>query len=274
LNMKRFLYNVGLYLTIICLIVLAINWLYVKKAYNSNDVVPSDIKICNLGSSHGVHSYYYSDLESQYVCYNFALDSQSWSYDARILDYNQEKLAPGGVVIVDISYFNPWGQPETDEDDFESKNKRYYNILPPELIKEYDFYTDVMVNRLPSLNAGIDRVVMTVLSPKKNSDSKHLSYPEIDDKVDPSKLEEDAKATCQRHIFKNKRDDSGELIINQEEIQALYRIVEICKKQNVTPIFVTCPYLKEYTDEITSEDADFYDQFYNLINDIARQLGV
>jgi len=274
--MKRFLVTVFVYLTILGAIIFSINWIYVEKTHDVNkfDYVPSDIEICNLGSSHGVHSYYYKDIEDQYVCFNFALDSQVLSYDERVLECYQNKLAPGGIVIVDISFFAPWGKPETEDESFESKNQRYYEILPPKLIKEYDLYTDVMVYRFPSLNAGIQQVLSTIISPNNNDASIPLSYPEFNDVVDLSILEEDVTASCKRHIIQNKRNEDGELFINEEEQQALYKIVEICRKQNVTPIFVTCPYLKEYTDEIASKDPDFYEQFYGWINAISNQLGV
>ncbi len=274
--MKRFVVKLLIYFISVGTIVYVINWIYVEKSYHASkfDYVPSDIEICNLGSSHGVNCYNYKDVEGQYVCYNLAMDSQTLSYDERILENYQNNLSSGGVVIVDISYFAPWGKPETEGEEFESKNQRYYSILPPELIKQYDLYTDIMVYRAPSLNAGIQELFKTLFSKGDNNTSIPLSYPEKNEVVDLSKLEEDVTESCQRHIFINKRDEDGELYINEEETQALYKIVEICRERNVTPIFVTCPYLKEYTDEIASEDPDFYEQFYDWINTISNELGV
>ena len=71
-----------------------------------------------------------------------------------------------------------------------------------------------------------------------------------------------------------KRDDDGNLIFNEEENQALYDMVRICRAHHATPIFVTVPYLKEYTDEIRNEDPDFYDQFYAWIYQLSAELGV
>ena len=96
----------------------------------------------------------------------------------------------------------------------------------------------------------------------------------MEQEVDIDKLDEDVKGSCERHIFRNKRNAEGELFISHEEVQALYDIVDICRKHNVTPIFVTLPYLKEYTDEIKRRDNDFYDQFYSWIYSVVEKTGV
>lgn len=278
--MKKFLYKILVYISTIVLIVLPINELYkCKLLYNDNSEeskfrdVPESIQICNLGSSHGVHGYYYEDLEEKYTCFNFALDSQSLSYDERVLDAYQENLSAGGVVIIDISFFSFWGYPETRLDSFESQNKRYYRFLPVELIKKFDLYTYIIVNRLPVLDTDPLIVANILLSPTmKGTEVK--SYPYIENVVDTSRLAEDTEASTKRHIFNNKRDENGELFYNVEEIQALYAIVSICKKKDVTPIFVTVPYLKEYTDTIKKDDEDFFERFYYLIYSLSEELGV
>ncbi len=277
--MKKFLVKILLYILIVAGITFAVNKIYVEKMfYDSSEVskfheVPENIEICNFGSSHGVHSYYYDDLNAEYTCFNFALDSQFLSYDERILEAYKGNLTPNGVAIIDISFFTCWGYPETESDSFESKNKRYYRFLPKPLIKNYDLYTDIIVSKLPSLDVGLSAVASTILKPK-NEITEIKSYPDVEAVVDISKLQEDTSLSCQRHIFENKRDVNGELFYNDEEIQALYDIVEICRDINVTPIFVTVPYLREYTETIEREDGDFYDQFYEWIYSTAEDLDV
>ncbi len=275
--MKKFLRVSLIYVIVIGIITVIINILYkdgnTGAEWEKFKYVPESIEICNLGSSHGVHGYYYEDLEKNHVCFNMALDSQSLSYDRRVLEVYQDRIRPGGVVIVDISYFSCWGIPETQGDRFESKNKRYYNILPKEFIKEYDLYTDIMTHWLPALNAGPGSIISTIIMPKWNGKSIR-SYPEVDSETDITKLKEDVEVSCQRHIFSNKRDENGELFYNDEEIQALKDIVQICRQNKIIPIFVTVPYLKEYTDEIGKEDPDFYQIFYELINSMSEELSV
>ncbi len=274
--MRNFLIKVVIYFSIVIAIVSSINWLYTRKVQSKTkfDYVPSQIDICNFGSSHGYYGYNYQNLEDEYTCFNFALTSQTLSYDERILEYYERNLSPGGIAIIQISFFSPWGYPESDGEEFESKNKRYYEFLPPRLIKNYDLYTDLMVYRYPSLNDGLQHVVQTIFSSADVDTSIPSSYPDQKSVVDMSALEEDVTASCQRHIFKNKRNENGELFINEEEANALVKMVEICRKRGVTPIFVTCPYLEEYLNEIADKDNDFFDQFYDWINTMSTQLDV
>ena len=149
--MRRFIGKILIYASIVAVVILGINGIYMSKAANIDDgsevhkftYVPDSIDICNFGSSHGVHSYYYADLEDTYSCFNFALDSQWLSYDERILDYYSHCLHEESVVIIDISYFACYGLAETEYEDFEAKNNRYYSFLPPQYIKEYELFNEV-----------------------------------------------------------------------------------------------------------------------------------
>ncbi|MBQ6478506.1 MAG: SGNH/GDSL hydrolase family protein [Erysipelotrichaceae bacterium] len=274
--MKKFLCKVAVYVVVVVSLTLLLNGIYMNKKASTNvyDYVPADIEICNLGSSHGEHGFYYKDLEDDYTCFNFALGAQMPSYDYRILYHYQDHLKPGGVVLIDISYFAPWGYPESESDSFASKNRRYYTILPPSLIKNFDLYTYVLDCMIPSLNAGMLNVWETLFSERQTLEEIPKSYPEVEDTVDRSTLEEDVRDSCERHIFTNKRNEDGELFLNEEEVQALYDIVAICRERNVMPVFVTVPYLKEYTDEIQRRDEDFLEQFSRWINTVADETGV
>lgn len=47
---------------------------------------------------------------------------------------------------------------------------------------------------------------------------------------------QDVEASCYRHIYMDKTNETGELIFNEEENQALYEMVEICRADNA-PLF-------------------------------------
>lgn len=64
------------------------------------------------------------------------------------------------------------------------------------------------------------------------------------------------------------------MFFNDEEIQTLYNIVQICKEHDVVPIFVTVPYLREYTVANSEADPDFYKQFYAWVNTVSEELNV
>ena len=173
------------------------------------------------------------------------------------------------VVFITISYFSLFGKGETVDEDFASKNRRYYSILPASLIKEYDEKTDVYVRYLPVLSVDTGVLVMTLLG-KNREDNTDTYWQGIASDID---VEENAKAAYVRHIEKNKFDNNGKRIVNTEEVQALYDLINSCKEKGAIPILITTPYLHEYTDEVKKSDG-FYDQFYSIIDQVISDTGV
>ncbi|MCQ2497642.1 MAG: hypothetical protein MJ133_01540 [Lachnospiraceae bacterium] len=278
--MKKFLIKILIILTIIAAIVLIVNEIYIRNvSWHTDDIyayesMPSELQICNFGSSHGVYGYNYENYEEKYNCFNFGLVSQSLSYDYRLFQNYENHIGKGAVVFITISYFSLFGKDETLEDDFESKNKRYYSILPPSLIKKYDFTTDLYTYKLPIL--GIDpevmwgkmvRSVLRIEEPQEVVDEDIVSTENVD-------LHEDAKKACGRHVDNaGKHDENGNFIVNQEEVQALYDLIHMCKNKGAIPILIITPYLREYTDEVKKVDG-FYEQFYELLSEIAEKESV
>jgi hypothetical protein len=84
----------------------------------------------------------------------------------------------------------------------------------------------------------------------------------------------DAEKSCLDHIFENKIDNKGNRILNQEEIEALYDLINKCYENGYTPIIVIPPYLSEYTNEIKNKYPDFLDSFYSLLEGIIAETGV
>lgn len=275
--MRVFVRRIITYVLVVAAIILAMNLYYKSHLYYGPEeakfqVVPDSIDICNLGSSHGVHSYYYEGYGDELSCFNMALDSQYLSYDMRVLEYYQDRLHSSSVVIIDISYFAIWGKPETEDENFESRNKRYYKFLPVEHIKEYDRYTDIMVRYLPIISDNPKVVCDALFRPVSAEDIK--SYYDVDKIIDKSEAQKSAEAACERHLGSDHRDKKGELIVNEEERQALYDIVDICREHGAIPVFVTVPYLKEYKETIENNYPDFMDMFETTINQMAEELSV
>jgi len=277
--MRRFIRIILIYATIIAVITGCVNAAYISKVRFGRDTakfinVPDGIQICNLGSSHGVQSYYYEDLENRFKCFNFALDSQSIGYDKRILDYYHTKLADNAVVIIDISYFICYGIPEVENEDFLSRNKRYYRFLPPEYILNYDLYTALVEVGLEATCVSPIDCIRTIISPTNYLYLGSRSYFEQNRTVDLALLKEDVELSAKRHIIDNKRDENGNLIINKEAIESLYEIIRICRSCGATPIMVTCPYLSEYKEQIQTYDPSFLDDFNKWINMVSLETGV
>lgn len=274
--MKKFVYNLLLYVAIVGIIVLFINSFFVKIDKRDADKtmkyksIPDGIEICNVGSSHGVYGYNYADLEQKYNCFNFGLVSQTLSYDYRILDYYKDSISQDAVVFVNVSYFSFLGIDEVaDEKEFAKKNKRYYKILDAKHIKQYDLKTAIWVKYLPVLNVysdlnrdGISRIL------RGETQDEWLKS------ADDIELAEYSEAAYKRHFITNKTDEEGNLIINEAEKDALYSIIDLCKRNGWTPVLVTTPLLAEYSDLVLNNSQECLETFYSILSDVVKETGV
>lgn len=273
--MKKFVRQVITLLLIVTAITVSVNAMYVKL-YGANidytdkfSCIPEMIQICNFGSSHGLCGYNYADYSEEYNCFNFSLTSQRLSYDYRLFQNFEGHITEGTVVFITVSYSSLFGKDEIYEDNFDSKNKRYYSILPAKLLKKYDIKTDVFVRYLPALSVDTGVLVKTLLG-KNRVDNTDLNWQKTACDID---VYENAQAAYWRHIENNKYDNNGERIINHEEIGALYNLIFACKDKGAIPILITTPYLHEYTDEVRKSE-NFYDQFYSIISQVTSDTGV
>lgn len=255
----------------ICILIVGINAGY--KVLEKDETtkfknIPNNIQICNFGSSHGLYGYCYDNISEDYVCFNFGLASQSLSYDYRILVNYQDRLREGAMVFITVSYFSLFGKGEIYENDFESKNQRYYKFLPASLIKEYSPLTDFYIARFPVLSAYEDIIKVFLGQSRDTTDSYWQQSTDMDN------LDSYTQGAYGRHIINDKLNEKGERIYNQEEISALYDMINLCESCGFIPVLITPPYLSEYTGAVQNGSPDFYDDFYSVINKIVEDTGV
>lgn len=275
--MKKFIGKVILLLAMVALITGVVNFVYVSHMDNlgtmgetKNDSayienVPTEIKVCNFGNSHGYYGFDYGKRSEK--CFNFALPSQSLSYDYRILDSFRENIAPDSTVIICVSYLSFFGPNECSGSEFESMNKRYYHFLDKEHIKEYDSKTKIFVHYLPGLVVSEDaQWLMTLLG--RNSEQDMWS-----EVTDAESAKEQAPGRYEKHVAE-KLDEAGKRIYNEEEIEAAYDMINLCKEIGARPVLLTTPFLDEYTDEVMSHDPQFLEDFYGVIDSIKNDTGV
>lgn len=263
--MRKFILTILGYALIICFIVVCVNRGYKSLVHDEAtkfENVPEKIQICNLGSSHGLYGYNYEKICDEYTCFNFGLESQYLSYDYRILTNYQNRLKDDTVVFITVSYFSFFGEAETEEDNFDSKNQRYYKFLPRELIKQYDWSTDFYAAKCPAL-ADYETLIRVFLG--QGRETMDLWWEQT---VEQDKAEGGARAAYCRHVVEGKVDAEGKRIYNWEEIEALYDIIALCKEHDAVPVLVTTPYLEEYTKAIQEGSPDFYADFYDVIDQI------
>ena len=98
-----------------------------------------EIRVGNLGSSHGAYDFVYDDILNQgFNCFNFANTSQSFDYDYAILkQYGQYMVKGKSVLFIPVSYFS-FNNEVVNETEAQAMSLRYYHFLSPENIPDYD----------------------------------------------------------------------------------------------------------------------------------------
>ncbi len=275
--MKKFLTKFLIFCLILCVAVVTVNTIYLKKTKTKHDMisnasyekfenVPYNIELCNFGSSHGANNYYYDNIQDKYTCFNFALPSQTLEYDYRILEYYKDHIREGAIIFITVSYMSLYGIDEALYDDFQSKNKRYYHFLPKEYIKEYDYKTDFFESYFPVL-VQYDQLVPSLIEGDTSIEDWESTADEIE-------LDRYVAEAYKRHLITNKIDDQGKRIVNEESVESLYDMIDLCRELHARPILITTPYLREYTDIIRENAPDFLEEFNRLVNKIAKKKNV
>ncbi len=276
--MKKFIRNILILLVPVLIVTCCLNYVYKKNSPNfgtmgkhKNDDayivnVPDEIELMCVGNSHGYYGFNFDKYEDNYVCFNFSLPSQSMSYNYRILDNYRNKIKEGACVFICVSYTSFFGLDETDLDNFESKNKRYYHFLDRKYIKEYDFKTDVFVRYFPSLGVDSIKFINTLRGRAENRDYWN------------QETSKDAAKKHGTHRYKTQIevnvDSDGNRIINEEEIKSLYDLISLCREEGAVPILTTTPILSEYTNSVLKNDPEFFDDFYGILEQVQKDTGV
>ena len=272
--MGKFLIRVLSFVLIVAAISALINCVYLKMDGNDFhnvkkfDSMPDHIKVCNFGSSHGLYGFNYADVEADGTeCFNFGLSSQNYSYDLRLFECYKDHIDSGAVVFIPVSYFNLYGIDEREESDFEERNNRYYRFLNPMYIKDFDFRSFLYYRILPVIRDWDN--TLNVFEGKSVNDNVQL-WSATADEID---LNKNAIHACRNHIMINKFDENHVRRVNQGEVDCLYQLISEVKEAGCTPILVTTPFLREYTD-VVKTDTSFFADFYSLVYKISSETGV
>lgn len=231
-----------------------------RKNYFEN--IPDDIVVANVGNSHGFYGLKYDlVLDGLYGnCANFALPSQTLVYDYNMLDFYRHKLRDNAVVFIPISYFSLYCEEFTP--DFESQNNRYYEILDYGHIERVDLQKYFQVKCLPfgfwaeDLTGNMFYPNMVVEQPPEAGVTRTL--------------EEIAEIIALSHNNIVIRE-GGHARKTELEIDSLYKIFELCRKENWIPILLTMPYTQEYN---TNVPEDLLEDYYRDMEFISKQQGV
>lgn len=224
-----------------------------------------DIQIANVGSSHGAYGFDYTKFTEQgYSCFNFGNTSQSYNYDYALLKEYGNNILPGSVLFIPVSYFS-FNDEVINETEREALSTRYYRILSPENIPDYDPYVDLVTYRLPILSAGKD---ITKLFSKWFPGLPGLSIIAHAAEDAGINVEEFAARASDRY---SRHFDNKEEYFMPERIEELYDIIAYCREHDITPVLITTPFSGYYYDRVSAE---FLEEFRSTVAAIASDTGV
>ena len=236
--------------------------------------VPNDIEISNFGASQSELGFNYEDFSGKYVCSSFALGSQPFFYDYRVLQHYRHKIKRGACIFILASYFSFFGEPENGTEGFLSMNKRYYRLLPREMIRFYDWKTDIFVNYLPMLSVeGVATFINLLLHRPITYENFNLHPGNWSRTTNIDEVRIDTLGAYARHIA-SKLDKDGHRMRNQEAFDSIYAFIDLCREIGARPVLVTVPYTRVYTDTIKEKDPKFFDDFYSVIDEVRQKTGV
>jgi len=246
--MKRFFFKFIMMILLVSISLLGMNQAYINtnafQTLNNTakfENIPDNIEICNLGSSHGLRSFVYSVIEE--VGFNFGLSSQDFYYDYQLLKKYSDKLKPGAVVLIVVSYFSY--ERDLFEEKFFTRNPRYYQILDKEYIYNFNLEDFIKYKTLPIITA--EGNLKYLLKDKEHNTQDFLLKKHS---IEIDRFSEDASNAVLRHT-----DNHGDKNVNMDYLQ---KIVDLCKKHSFKPILITPPYYILYNELYPKEKiADF-----------------
>lgn len=294
--MKQFLIKCVLAVCITFCCLFYLDMMYEQKADNPiNEInifnfIPDGIEVANVGSSHGQYGLNWSSLlkEKGIKSFNFALTSQSFEYDYALINMHKDEFADGALLFIPVSYFS-FNQEATNPKDVEAISVRYYRLLSPEYNPDYSLYKDLVTVRFPVLSAGEDIVEIfkppvTFPSLSENRQNTVYAAEEPANISDTSKdspeapsaetiydaetiqtFESKGLARYQRHF------EGKEEYFEEDKIQDLENLIELCQRENITPILITMPFTKYYNQYVSEE---FMYGFYSTIKDVVDTYGL
>jgi len=210
--------------------------------------VDENLEIINLGSSHGLNGFDYT--ESDVKGLNMALAAQGFYYDHRILKQFSGNLDDGAVVMLPISYFSPYQKYEGEK--FDRFNMRYYRFLDAEYIRFFKPWDYLRYKQFPVLFAGEHIKYVFADRPTLKGDWETIDY----NKLGQDRIAEEGKTQANHHL-------ENIILVGQSNkeiaLGELKSTIEYCYTKGFTPILVTTPLHEEYKKHFSEEFLEVFD---------------
>ena len=216
--------------------------------------VPLDIEVANLGASQSLYGFEYDVFEG-YQAMNFALAAQTFEYDYAIAETYISHIKKGAVMYIPIALYSMYQQ----GDEIDSIQYRYYEFLPDRNNPGWNFNDAILYEYFPALTAGNNLLKIF------NDDTE---IPDVDEKLPNGYVQDDEmRVYAGIQAAEIHKEYIGEQKLSKQYLY-LVKIIELCQKNDITPIMLVMPYTQEYIDAF---DDAFWNKFYKDIQNTSEQ---
>ncbi len=281
--MKKFLIRICVMGSILMVLLLGLNFLYISTDYYKNlngmkkfSEVPEHIDVVNFGASHSACAFYWEEYD-EFDGVNMALGSQTVVYDEAFFDYYADRMDENTTVILEVMFKSLYEQ-EPTERPYDANITRYYQVLPNEYIRQWNLLDAIQYKYIPVL--GNRENIVTKIVNDWISDTEVKSELERQQEIageltgEPTQVltgwtEEAMNAEGNRRasVFMNVSGDQS----HGEQYDAFIRIIEKCKERNIQVVMVTAPTLPCHYEGFSIE---FMNKFYEDILEISKKYDV
>jgi len=239
---------------------ITLNFRYTNTNYWKNTValerfknIPENIQLANVGSSHGLRSFDYSDVP--YRSFNFGLNSQRFLYDYAILKQYVNRFSRNAVLLIPISYF----EITRIKSNFKDQRARYYRFLNKENMDYYSIQEKMLYTVVPVLTAGTTIKFIIKDQPPSTQELRVAKEPEL------------TKYCINKH--KSWTNDRMTDIETREEGFAhnkslVSQMVEFCYAHDIQPVLVTTPITSVLNNIFWGKTPDFFGDFYRFTREL------
>jgi hypothetical protein len=244
-DVTKFVTKMVVLIAISVLVVGAVNHFYIRtRGYKGTDSVrlrfescPRGLNVINLGTSHSECAFGYDGIDG-IKGFNFALSSQDFYYDLEVLKHFKDRLAPGCVVILPVSYFSlGWGQEDIDR---QNTDARYYCLLGYSSVRNKSLIDYIKQRFCPALFASRNLMLFTLGKGKQATADQNVALP--GSRFSEAQLPGEAEKRARLHMKFMKGNNYANNLDN------LSRVIEYCKTNELRPVLLTTPFTSFYND--------------------------
>lgn len=255
--MKKFIIKISIFIGLVALPLIIIsacyrktNWYKLSNELYNLRVIPDKISLVNVGNSREMHGLRYNECYNG-VAHNLASSSQPLYYDLQVLKHAKNKIEDGAVVIIPLSYFDwDYNWREIFITDEAAYNKRYYGVLNPQHIYNFNIEEMVKYGMLPALTA------------KDNLKYIMKDIPYV--KGYTTSVVQDVKIQAERtnYAWTTGVSAKGANLKDVEKgnQQDFYNLVDYCIEQGYRPVVICSPITRTFTEVYSKERLDRFEK--------------